>query len=96
MDYYSSYKKVAVSRISDPRILERINSLKENNKISPNVFSFLSSLSAGFKKYGGVTQKQYEAFCDIENSYLYSERTKSEWIAQYNDIHREIANICAL
>ena len=96
MDYYSSYKKVTVSRISEPRILERINSLKENQNISPNVFSFLSSLSAGFKKYGGVTQKQYEAFCDIENSYLYSERTKSEWIAQYNDIHREIANICAL
>ena len=96
MDYYSSYKRVAVSRISDPRILERINSLKQNNNISPNVFSFLSSLSAGFKKYGGVTQKQYEAFCDIENSYLYSEKTKSEWIAQYNNTHREIANICAL
>ena len=96
MDYYSSYKKVAVPRLSDPKILERINLLKEENNISPNVFSFLSSLAAGFKKYGGVTQKQYSAFCDIEKSYLNTGIGKNEWTTQYNDIHRETANICAL
>ena len=61
MDYYSSYKKTPVPRISDDKILERILALKKNSSISPNVFSFISSLAAGFKKYGGVTQKQYEA-----------------------------------
>ena len=96
MDYYSSYKKVAVPRISDPQILERIEALKQEKNISPNVFSFLSSLAAGFKKYGGVTRKQYNAFCDIEKSYLNTEIGKSDWNMQYNDVHREIANICAL
>ncbi len=96
MDYYSSYKKVAVPRISDPNILERIDALRQEKNISPNVFSFLSSLAAGFKKYGGVTQKQYNAFCDIEKSYLNTDIAKSDWNIQYNDVHREIANICAL
>ena len=48
--------------ISDPKILKRIMVLRGKSEISPNAFSFLSSLAAGFKKYGGVTQKQYEAF----------------------------------
>ena len=73
MDYYSSYKKTPVPRISDDKILERILALKKNSNISPNVFSFISSLAAGFKKYGGVTRKQYEAFCEIEESYLHNE-----------------------
>jgi hypothetical protein len=85
-----------VPRISDEKILERILALKQNSSISPNVFSFVSSLAAGFKKYGGVTQKQYEAFCDVEESYLHTESKTSEWSKQYNDKHREIANICAL
>jgi hypothetical protein len=96
MDYYSSYKKTPVPRISDEKILERINALKKNSSISPNVFSFISSLAAGFKKYGGVTRKQYEAFCEIEESYLHNESNPSEWALQYNDKHREIAHICAL
>tara|TARA_R110000824_G_scaffold343148_3_gene529731 strand:- start:304 stop:948 length:645 start_codon:yes stop_codon:yes gene_type:complete len=96
MDYYSSYKKTLVPRISNEKILERIIALKQNSSISPNVFSFVSSLAAGFKKYGGVTQKQYEAFCDIEDSYLHTESKTSEWAKQYNDKHREIAHICAL
>ena len=96
MDYYSSYKKTPVPRISDDKILERILALKKNSSISPNVFSFVSSLAAGFKKYGGVTQKQYEAFCEIEGSYLHNESKHSEWALQYNDKHREIAHICAL
>ena len=96
MDYYSSYKKVAVPRISDPKILKRIMVLREKSDISPNAFSFLSSLATGFKKYGGVTQKQYEAFCDIERSYLDFPTNKTEWAKQYNDAHRETASICAL
>ena len=96
MDYYSSYKKTPVPRISDEKILERILALKQNSSISPNVFSFVSSLAAGFKKYVGVTQKQYEAFCDVEESYLHTESKTSEWSKQYNDKHRDIANICAL
>lgn len=96
MDYYSSYKKTPVPRISDDKILERILALKQNSSISPNVFSFVSSLAAGFKKYGGVTRKQYEAFCEIEESYLHSEKRTSDWAAQYNDKHREIAHICSL
>ena len=96
MDYYSSYKKTPVPRISDEKILKRILALKQNSSISPNVFSFVSSLAAGFKKYGGVTQKQYEAFCEIEESYLHAEKRTSEWAQQYNDKHREIAHICAL
>ena len=82
MDYYSSYKKTPVPRISDEKILERILTLKRNSSISPNVFSFVSSLAAGFKKYGGVTQKQYEAFCDVEESYLHTESKTSEAKAQ--------------
>jgi hypothetical protein len=96
MDYYSSYKKTPVPRISDDKILERILALKKNSNISPNVFSFISSLAAGFKKYGGVTRKQYEAFCEIEESYLHNESRPSDWALQYNDKHREIAHICAL
>ena len=96
MDYYSSYKKVAVPRISNTNILQRIIALKQEKNISPNVFSFLSSLAVGFKKYGGVTQKQYDAFCDIEKSYLETEVGRTKWSAQYNDIHRETAKICAL
>ena len=96
MDYYSSYKKTPVPRISDEKILERILTLKQNSNISPNVFSFISSLAAGFKKYGGVTHKQYEAFCDIEDSYFHTENKTSQWAKQYNDIHRETAKICAL
>jgi len=80
MDYYSSYKKIAVPRLSNPELLERINTLRTKSEISPNAFSFLSSLAAGFKKYGGVTQKQYDAFVDIEKSYLDSPVNHTEWM----------------
>ena len=97
MDYYSSYKKVAVPRISDPKILERINLLKQEKNISPNVFSFLSSLAASYKKYGGITEKQCNAFYDIEKSYLKNDNSSNTaWQEQYNETHREIAKICAL
>ena len=97
MDYYSSYKKVAVPRLSNPKILERINALKQEHDISPNVFSFLSSLSVSYKKYGGITKKQYNAFCDIEKSYLQNDNSlNTDWQEHYNDTHREIAKVCAL
>jgi hypothetical protein len=97
MDYYSSYKKVDTPRAADPDILKRIIALKDEHDISPNACSFLSSLLVGYKKYGGITNKQYSAFCEIENNYL---RTQDEidvtWFDKYDDTKREIMNICAL
>ena len=68
MDYYSSYKKVDTPRAADPDILKRIIALKDEHDISPNACSFLSSLLVGYKKYGGITNKQYKAFCEIEKN----------------------------
>tara|TARA_R110000787_G_scaffold40774_4_gene101017 strand:- start:944 stop:1591 length:648 start_codon:yes stop_codon:yes gene_type:complete len=97
MDYYSSYKKVIMPRISDSEIFKRIDTLKQQHDISPNAYSFLSSLAVAYKKYGGVTQKQYKAFCDIEKSYLNNNKEPNTyWVESYGDIHRETAKICAL
>ena len=97
MDYYSSYKKVTTPRINDPDILKRINKLKDEYDISPNAFSFLSSLLVGCKKYGGITNKQYKAFCEIESSYLHANSDLDViWYASYDDTKREKTKICAL
>ena len=96
MDYYSSYKKVTIPRLTDSDILRQINELKERRDISPNAYSFLSSLAVSFKKYGGITQKQYNAFHDIEESYSDTKYSSTDWTNNYNEIHRETAKICAL
>ena len=97
MDYYSSYKKVNTPRTADPDILKRINTLKDEHDISPNALSFLSSLLVGYKKYGGITEKQYDAFCEIEKSYLHANSDlDATWFENYDDTKREITKVCAL
>ena len=97
MEYYSSYKQSFTPRNADPDILNRIITLKDEHDISPNASSFLSSLIAGYKKYGGITKKQYEAFCEIETSYLHNKlETNTRWRETYDDHKAEIMKICAL
>ena len=96
MGYYSSYSTHISQRNSDPKILNRILSLKDKHNISPNVSSFLSSLVVSFKKYGGITAKQREAFQKIEQSYLNQAAGSSNWHEEYNSMKRERAEICAL
>jgi hypothetical protein len=97
MEYYSSYKQSFTPRNADPEILSRITKLKDGHDISPNVFSFLSSLIAGYKKYGGITKKQYEAFCDIESDYLCKKATDNlDWHERYDASKKELMHICAL
>jgi len=97
MDYYSSYKKVNTPRTADPDILKRINKLKDEYDISPNALSFLSSLLVGYKKYGGITKKQYDAFCEIEKNYLHANSDlDATWFENYDDLKRETTKICAL
>ena len=97
MGYYSSYVKTSVPRNAYPDVLERIALLKEECDISPNVSSFLSSIAASFKRHGGITEKQYEAFCDIEKSYYEQLPAPTpDWNEKYDDEKRESAKICAL
>ena len=97
MKYYSSYEKINTPRTANPEILKRIIILKDEYDISPNVSSFLSSLVVGYGRYGGITAKQYEAFCDIEKSYLQKEiQVDINWYQKYDDTKKEIARICAL
>ena len=97
MDYYSSYKKVNIPRTADPEVLRRITELKDGYNVSPNALSFLSSLLVGYKKYGGITKKQYDAFCEIENSYLHANSDlDATWFENYDDMKREMTKICAL
>jgi len=97
MEYYSSYRKSFTPRNADPDILKRIVTLKEERNVSPNVFSFLSSLVVGYKKYGGITQKQYDAFCEIESRYLFNTSDSSaDWQKKYDDSKEEKMKICAL
>tara|TARA_R110000824_G_scaffold374299_2_gene564801 strand:+ start:682 stop:1329 length:648 start_codon:yes stop_codon:yes gene_type:complete len=97
MDYYSSYKKVNTPRTADPDTLQRINKLKDEYNVSPNALSFLSSLLVGYKKYGGITKKQYDAFCEIENNYLHANSDlDATWFENYDDMKRETTKICAL
>jgi hypothetical protein len=97
MDYYSSYKKVNTPRTADPDVLHRIIELKDEYNISPNALSFLSSLLVGYKKYGGITKKQYNAFCEIEKNYLYSNsELDATWFENYDDVKRETTKVCAL
>ena len=97
MGYYSSYIKSNTPRTADPEVLKRIITLKDKYDISPNVFSFLSSLIAGYKKYGGITIKQHNAFCDIEKSYLQTQPQEDiNWHEKYDDTKKEVMKICAL
>ena len=97
MDYYSSYKKVNTPRTADPTVLKRILTLKNEYDISPNALSFLSSLVAGYKKYGGITRKQHDAFCEIEESYLHKQHSvDTTWVEKYDDTKKEVMKICAL
>jgi len=97
MEYYSSYVRMNTPRTAYPDVLKRIAALKEEHNVSPNVSSFLSSISASYKKHGGITKKQYEAFCDIERNYNESHNNGDiNWVENYSDEKKEIAEICAL
>jgi len=97
MGYYSSYLTKDSKRNADPEVLKRINALKNEHNISPNVSSFLSSLIVGFKKYGGITFRQYDAFYKIEQSYLNKIAASSpQWQEQYDVPKQERAKVCAL
>jgi len=97
MDYYASYNKVETPRNANPDVLKRIITLKDEHDISPSVHSFLSSLLVGCKKYGGITAKQYDAFCEIEKSYLHrQDEVDDTWFEKYDDIKKEKMKICAL
>jgi len=97
MGYYSSYSTKIAPRNADPEVLNRILFLKDECNISPNIFSFLSSLVAGYKKYNGITSRQYNAFCKIEKSYIDQKPpASSQWYNSYDDTKREKAKICAL
>jgi hypothetical protein len=95
-DYYSSYAKIRQPRRVYPEIIIRIKRLKWKCDVSPNVSSFLSSIAASHEKYGGITEKQYKAFCDIEQDYLTALPPGDEdWNENYDATKRETAEICA-
>ena len=95
--YYARRPKVEKPpHLTDPALLERINALAASESADDWTRSFCTSIAEGFKKYKGLTQKQFDIFVKQEHRATPEfQAARDEWRANYDDNKRNIARICA-
>ena len=82
--------------LTDPALLDRINALAVNEAADDWTRNFCVSIAEGFKKYKGLTQKQFDIFVKQEHRATPEfAQARDEWRASYDDEKRNIARICA-
>jgi hypothetical protein len=96
MSYYRHNRQPRRDKVTNPEIPSRIKALLDSGDLNEGTKDFMDSLSGSFKKYGGLTPKQFGALAKVE--YRYSpeaKKSREEWEAEYDDDMRRVAQICA-
>ena len=82
--------------LTDPALLDRINALAVNEAADDWTRNFCTSIAEGFKKYKGLTQKQFDIFVKQEHRATPEfAQARDEWRANYDENKRNIARVCA-
>jgi hypothetical protein len=95
--YYARRPKVEKpAHLTDPALLDRINALAVNEAADDWTRNFCTSIAEGFKKYKGLTQKQFDIFVKQEHRATPEfAQARDEWRANYDESKRNIARVCA-
>ena len=95
--YYARRPKVAKpAHLTDPALLDRINALAVNEAADDWTRNFCTSIAEGFKKYKGLTQKQFDIFVKQEHRATPEfAQARDDWRASYDESKRNIARVCA-
>jgi hypothetical protein len=95
--YYARRPKVAKpEHLTDSALLDRINALAVNEAADDWTRNFCTSIAEGFKKYKGLTQKQFDIFVKQEHRATPEfAQARDDWRASYNESKRNIARVCA-
>ena len=95
--YYARRPKVAKpAHLTDPALLDRVNALAVNEAADDWTRNFCTSIAEGFKKYKGLTQKQFDIFVKQEHRATPEfAQARDEWRASYDADKRKIAKVCA-
>ena len=68
--YYRNYhRRAPVEKVTNEDIPDRLVTLSGNSNVPQNTKDFLQSLADAFKKYKGLTVRQFEAFEKVEKRY---------------------------
>jgi hypothetical protein len=82
--------------LTDSALLDRINALAVNEAADDWTRNFCTSIAEGFKKYKGLTQKQFDIFVKQEHRATPEfAQARDDWRASYNESKRNIARVCA-
>ena len=82
--------------LTDPALLDRINALAVNEAADDWTRNFCTSIAEGFKKYKGLTQKQFDIFVKQEHRATPEfAKARDDWRASYDADKRQIAKVCA-
>ena len=95
--YYARRPKVEKPpHLTDPALLDRINALAVNEATDDWTRNFCTSIADGFKKYKGLTQKQFDIFVKREHQATPEfQQAREDWRASYDESKRNIAKVCA-
>ena len=85
------------NKITDVKVLERIEKLQEIDRLTQWESGFLESLAESFSTWKGLTPRQYEIFEKIEKKHTDPSVVKdwNEWVKEYDDEKRKVAKIVA-
>jgi hypothetical protein len=95
--YYRNYhRRAPVEKVTNEDIPDRLVTLSGNSNVPQNTKDFLQSLADAFKKYKGLTVRQFEAFEKVEKRFSAEKiAERKAWSGEYTPERRSIAKICA-
>ncbi len=86
-------------KITDPAVENRLNVLLTNSGMSQKHKEFVTSLVSAWKRYKGLTKRQYDYFETVEKQYdpatvSLANKQREEWVASWDEWKRVRFNIC--
>ena len=82
--------------LTDSALLDRINAVAADANADEWTRNFCGSIAEGFKKYKGLTQKQFDIFVKREHQLTPEfQQARADWRANYDEGKRSIAKVCA-
>ncbi len=92
--WYNKFKTKPEHKESDIAI--RLNVLCASETISESTRGFIRSLQEQYNKNGGLTERQYEALKEAEESLTPEAiRRHNQWVKEFDEDKREVLLICA-
>ena len=82
--------------LTEPALLGRIEAVAADANADEWTRNFCGSIAEGFKKYKGLTQKQFDIFVKREHQLTPEfQAAREDWRANYDEGKRNIAKVCA-